>query len=229
MQEPEEADITTLLFSQAPVKSEEVKEKPQTSQLHLSHPEENKNHPNLCLQTSDSSETDVSDGDWEETNENQLDSNCSATPAGDARCEDGQKSFVCPECGKCFRRKGNLETHLRTHTGERPFSCPLCSKTFTTKLIMKMHMSVHTGEKPRNSDSDLNRSHSEDKLFSCLFCGKGFLTGGWLTKHISAHTGEEHKNKTKHYIRTVYILELHHSTLQNFYCNKTYSQLLCNP
>ncbi|XP_030597782.1 zinc finger and SCAN domain-containing protein 2-like [Archocentrus centrarchus] len=171
-EEPEEADITTLLFSQAPVKSEEVKEKPQTSQLHLSHPEENKNHPNLCLQTSDSSETDVSDGDWEETNENQLDSNCSETPAGDSRCEDGQKSFVCPECGKCFRRKGNLETHLRTHTGERPFSCPLCSKTFTTKLIMKMHMSVHTGE----------------KRFKCHICGKSFNWHSQIKYHKCIRT-----------------------------------------
>lgn len=171
-EEPQEADITTLMFSQDPVKSEEEKERPQTSEHHLSHSEENKDHPNLQLQPSDSSETDVSDGDWEEPNKAQLDSDCSATPAGDSKCEDGQKSFVCPKCGKCFGRKGNLETHLRTHTGERPFNCPLCSKTFTTKLIMKMHMSVHTGE----------------KRFKCHFCGKSFNWHSQIKYHKCVRT-----------------------------------------
>ncbi|KAM8708375.1 hypothetical protein ACLKA7_015362 [Drosophila subpalustris] len=33
-----------------------------------------------------------------------------------------QESFTCPYCKFDLSTKGNLKTHIRTHTGERPFS-----------------------------------------------------------------------------------------------------------
>uniref|UniRef100_A0A3B4ZF85 C2H2-type domain-containing protein n=1 Tax=Stegastes partitus TaxID=144197 RepID=A0A3B4ZF85_9TELE len=154
-EEQQDTDTAECIFSSVPLKTEDDEEKPQSSKLHHRHSVE-KPHPvsQPDNEMSDPSETDVSDGDWEETSEAWSDLNGPVVPLS---CND-QKSFVCPVCGKIFGRKGNLETHLRTHTGERPFSCHLCNKTFTTKLIMKMHMSVHTGE----------------KRFTCHVCGKKF-------------------------------------------------------
>ncbi|XP_051811661.1 zinc finger protein 135-like isoform X1 [Acanthochromis polyacanthus] len=154
-EEQEETDIAKFTLSSVSMKTEENEEKPQSSQLHQRDSmEEPKPVSNPDNEMSDPSETDVSDGDWGETRETRSDSNSTVVNVR----RNGEKSFVCPVCGKIFGRKGNLETHLRTHTGERPFSCPLCNKTFTTKLIMKMHMSVHTGE----------------KRFTCHTCGKKF-------------------------------------------------------
>ncbi|KAM4641328.1 uncharacterized protein O3C94_015723 [Discoglossus pictus] len=34
-----------------------------------------------------------------------------------------EKTFACPECGKCFSRASHLNCHKMTHTGEKPFPC----------------------------------------------------------------------------------------------------------
>ncbi|KAI3358272.1 hypothetical protein L3Q82_003269 [Scortum barcoo] len=87
----EEADISKFPFTPVPVKSEDDEEKPQSSQLHQTHTEQmetgadgedcggpepaRNSDPDQYLQpvsdvkTSDSSETEVSDDDWEETRE----------------------------------------------------------------------------------------------------------------------------------------------------------------
>uniref|UniRef100_A0AAQ5YIF5 C2H2-type domain-containing protein n=1 Tax=Amphiprion ocellaris TaxID=80972 RepID=A0AAQ5YIF5_AMPOC len=160
------------------MKTEENEEEPQSSQLHQGDSvEEPKPVSNPDNEISDPSETDVSDGDWGETREARSDSNSTVVNVR----RNGEKSFVCPVCGKIFGRKGNLETHLRTHTGERPFSCPLCNKTFTTKLIMKMHMSVHTGE----------------KRFTCHICGKKFNWHSQIKYHKCVHHSDDNQKSQK--------------------------------
>ncbi|XP_077560731.1 zinc finger protein 711-like [Haemaphysalis longicornis] len=85
-------------------------------------------------------------------------------------------SFVCSQCGKGFTQKGNLDTHLLTHTGERPHACDTCPARFTRLGDMKRHkMSVH----------DRQYQHR------CPHCGKEFRDAHCLRYHVRAlHPGK---------------------------------------
>ncbi|XP_067013074.2 gastrula zinc finger protein XlCGF7.1 [Anabrus simplex] len=85
-----------------------------------------------------------------------------------------QLELCCNECGRKFSQKGNLRTHLRTHTDERPQLCNVCGKTFRTKYALDNHLVTHTVDRPH----------------SCSRCGKRFCEKGHLKRHILIHTGE---------------------------------------
>ncbi|KAM4622836.1 uncharacterized protein O3C94_020544 isoform 2-T2 [Discoglossus pictus] len=87
----------------------------------------------------------------------------------------GQKTFACPECGKCFSRAINVKHHMITHTGEKPFACSECGKCFNRATNLKHHMITHTGE----------------KTFACSECGKSFGQDKYLKRHMRTHTGEK--------------------------------------
>jgi uncharacterized Zn-finger protein len=58
---------------------------------------------------------------------------------------------VCPynDCGKRFNEKGNLKTHIRSHTGLRPYACKEigCNSAFITQGHLNDHMKRHQREK----------------------------------------------------------------------------------
>ena len=53
---------------------------------------------------------------------------------------DREKPFVCPECGKGFWRKVDLERHDTVHTKVKGHQCPRCDKKFTRKDALQRHV-----------------------------------------------------------------------------------------
>ncbi|XP_075034505.1 oocyte zinc finger protein XlCOF7.1-like [Mixophyes fleayi] len=119
------------------------------------------------------------------------------------KCLNGEESFPCSICGKCFTQKLALVKHGRVHTGCKPFSCSVFKKSFTRQSNLLSHKICHTGEKPFScsqcgkcfvSNSNLvahQKIHTGYKPYTCSECGKCFFRNSNLITHQRIHTGEK--------------------------------------
>ena len=107
----------------------------------------------------------------------------------------GERPYACAQCGKAFRGRSNLASHLRTHTGERPYTCQVCARAFPQRSGLRQHARIHTGEKPygcrecgrafrqRAALLGHQRVHTGEKPYECEQCGKAFRVSANLTGH----------------------------------------------
>ena len=63
------------------------------------------------------------------------------------RLSDILKKNVCRYCSKVFPAPLSLARHETTHTSDRPFVCNNCGRTFKTKGVLKTHMITHMNKK----------------------------------------------------------------------------------
>ncbi|XP_054710146.1 gastrula zinc finger protein XlCGF49.1-like [Uloborus diversus] len=77
----------------------------------------------------------------------------------------------CPFCSYSTPYKGNLPTHIKTHSEERPYSCEICSKSYKLKSHLARHVQSHSAELP----------------FKCTVCDKSFHRKDRWKLHVQAH------------------------------------------
>ncbi|SCV00082.1 LAME_0G07404g1_1 [Lachancea meyersii CBS 8951] len=81
------------------------------------------------------------------------------------------KTFQClyPDCGKTFRRRYNIRSHIQTHLEDRPYHCDYegCGKAFVRNHDLIRHKKIHA-----------------EKSFVCP-CGKKFVREDALIVHRS--------------------------------------------
>lgn len=69
-----------------------------------------------------------------------------ATGINPTRLPRGDYAFLCPNCGRSYKYKGNLVQHLKLECGKQPqFNCPVCARCFTQKGSLKAHMGTLHG------------------------------------------------------------------------------------
>ncbi|XP_029913755.1 gastrula zinc finger protein XlCGF53.1-like [Myripristis murdjan] len=208
-EEQEELNITKdIPFTPAPVKSKDDEERVQSSQLHQSQTEENREAEPPA---SSSIETEADEEDLQASSDGQLLSSHSSKSETEDM-EDDLEETGEPQSGLASVSEV-LFSHDRSEAGEKPsscsmnrekpFSCSVCAKRFRHKTHLNRHMKVHKKEKPfscpfcakrftwKSELSTHMRVHTGEKPFSCSICGNSFTLKSVLNKHMSIHTGEK--------------------------------------
>ncbi|XP_031367343.1 zinc finger protein 771-like [Apis dorsata] len=114
----------------------------------------------------------------------------------------------CNRCGKRFKRRKDLNYHIRHLCGIRGIQCPYCNKCYTYSSNVKYHISRnyqgeryvkwnnmgYVGYTSEKNYLDRYRYHpNERKRFECLNCGCRFTQKTTMTRHLRYFCGQGHR------------------------------------
>ncbi|XP_043802021.1 uncharacterized protein LOC122719867 [Apis laboriosa] len=112
--------------------------------------------------------------------------------------------FSCEQCGKEFKIKGDLTTHMRLNHREPPVMCDVCGKTCRNSHSLYTHQK-HAHYKAKyecpvchrrlvtkeNLDQHVLTQHEKKEKSVCEECGKTFFENHDFRKHMRIHTGDK--------------------------------------
>ncbi|KAM4025425.1 zinc finger protein 142 [Anomaloglossus baeobatrachus] len=81
------------------------------------------------------------------------------------------RSFICEQCGKAFKTRFLLKTHLKKHSEEKPYVCSVCQRGFRWPAGLRHHYLTHTNQQP----------------FFCQYCSYRAKQKFQVVKHIQRH------------------------------------------
>ncbi|XP_058129550.1 zinc finger protein 37-like [Anopheles ziemanni] len=119
-----------------------------------------------------------------------------------------EKNYSCEHCGKMFKFKTNLRSHIDRVHGVKDVCCNICNKYFNHKALSAHKRSAHTDEmfmcehcpkmfKTRSGLESHKGDHDENqrKSVKCTLCGKEMRRGASMAKHMKTiHSQEDPVN-----------------------------------
>uniref|UniRef100_A0A6J0TGY6 Zinc finger protein 142 isoform X1 n=1 Tax=Pogona vitticeps TaxID=103695 RepID=A0A6J0TGY6_9SAUR len=81
------------------------------------------------------------------------------------------RSFICEQCGKAFKTRFLLKTHLKKHSEDKPYVCNVCYRGFRWAAGLRHHYLIHTNEHP----------------FFCRYCNYKAKQKFQVIKHLQRH------------------------------------------